>query len=70
MNNTAKSAGKASQQAQQQKIEEEQANKPLSTTLFQEIQNLKDKFKSDEDSQDRGLFLMVFFAPILSQLIL
>lgn len=28
--------------------------KPLGATLLQEFQNLKDKFKNDDDDQDRG----------------
>lgn len=30
------------------------ANKPLAATLLQEFQNLKDKFKNEDDSQDKG----------------
>lgn len=54
--NTTKGLGKSNQAAQQsQKTEEEQnANKPLTTTLLQEFQNLKDKFKSEDDSQEKG----------------
>ena len=29
-------------------------NKPLAATLMQEFQNLKDKFKSEDDGIDRG----------------
>lgn len=28
--------------------------KPLTTTILQEFQNLKDKFKSDDDVQEKG----------------
>lgn len=38
------------------KNNEESDPKPLSTTLLQEFQNLKDKFKNEDDNQDRGLF--------------
>lgn len=37
-------------------------NKNLSTTLLQEFQNLKDnlnKFKNEDDNQDRGTLLIV-----------
>lgn len=36
------------------RMEEEGGSKPLTATLLQEFQNLKDKFKNDDDSQDRG----------------
>ena len=32
----------------------DQANKPLAATLMQEFQNLKDKFKNEDDSTDKG----------------
>jgi hypothetical protein len=28
--------------------------KPLTTTILQEIQNLKDKFKNEDDGQEKG----------------
>ena len=31
------------------------SNKPLAATLMQEFQNLKDKFKSEDDGIDRGI---------------
>ena len=30
------------------------SQKPLTTTILQEFQNLKDKFKSDDDVQEKG----------------
>lgn len=34
--------------------ESEGGSKPLAAALFQEIQNLKDKFKNEDDAQERG----------------
>lgn len=31
------------------------SQKPLTTTLLQEFQNLKDKFKNDDDVQEKGI---------------
>ena len=33
---------------------ETQGQKPLTTTILQEFQNLKDKFKNDDDVQEKG----------------
>ena len=30
------------------------SNKPLAATLMQEFQSLKDKFKNEDDGNDRG----------------
>jgi hypothetical protein len=37
--------------------EPESAPKPLTATLFQEFQNLKDKFKNEDDVQEKGITL-------------
>jgi hypothetical protein len=34
------------------------SNKPLAATLLQEFQNLKDKFKNEDESTDRGIFII------------
>lgn len=55
--NTTKGLGKtnqASSQQSQKNEEETSANKPLTTQLMQEFQNLKDKFKSEDDGQEKG----------------
>jgi len=31
------------------------SNKPLAATLMQEFQNLKDKFKNEDESADKGI---------------
>jgi hypothetical protein len=33
---------------------ETQGQKPLTATILQEFQNLKDKFKNDDDVQEKG----------------
>jgi len=45
--------GKANQSAIQKVEEPQQSNKPLTTTLLQEFQNLKDKFKNEDDTQEK-----------------
>jgi hypothetical protein len=48
---------KASSQSKHSRVVEEAESatpKPLATTILQEIQNLKDKFKNDEDNQEKG----------------
>eukprot|EP01035_Chromulina_nebulosa_P020649 gene20649-26772_t len=45
--------GKANQSAIQKVEEPQQTNKPLTTTLLQEFQNLKDKFKNEDDTQEK-----------------
>lgn len=34
-------------------------SKPIASTLMQEFQNLKDKFKSDDDNADKGFALKI-----------
>jgi hypothetical protein len=52
-------AGSRNQQASRNGAEEsEQSPKPLTATLMQEIQNLKDKFKNEDELQEKGLFLL------------
>ena len=34
--------------------QETQGQKPLTATILQEFQNLKDKFKNDDDVQEKG----------------
>lgn len=48
---------KGSRVSQQSKVAPEEADggpKPLAATLLQEFQNLKDKFKNEDDGQERG----------------
>lgn len=58
MMNTTKGLGKSNQPSayNAQKSEDEPAaNKPITTTLLQELQNLKDKFKSEDDNVEKGM---------------
>ena len=57
--NTTKGLGKSNQANSQpaQKVDEEPSSKPLTTQLMQEFQNLKDKFKSEDDGQEKGNIL-------------
>ena len=48
-------AGSRNQQSNRVALEEmEQSPKPLAATLMQEIQNLKDKFKNEDEMQEKG----------------
>ena len=41
------------------------SQKPLAATLLQEFQNLKDKFKNDDDVQEKGMTtLLLLFIPL------
>ncbi len=39
--------------------ESEGGSRPLASTLLQEFQNLKDKFKNEDEVQERGLFVVL-----------
>ena len=52
-------AGSRNQQSNRVALEEmEQSPKPLAATLMQEIQNLKDKFKNEDEMQEKGWFTL------------
>lgn len=44
--------------------------KPLAATLLQEFQNLKDKFKNEDDENDKGAKLSIFPLQVVLLLIL
>ena len=53
--NTSKGQGKFNQGMSQRLGEEDQnGNKPLASTLLQEFQNLKDKFKTEDEGYEKG----------------
>ncbi len=37
-----------------------QDNEDISSTLLQEIQNLKDKFKSEDEVYEKGIIILIF----------
>lgn len=39
--------------------ESESGSKPLAATLLQEFQNLKDKFKNEDDGYEKGLHIIL-----------
>ncbi len=54
---TAKGGGaKPATRGAGQSEETEGGSKPLAATLLQEFQNLKDKFKNEDDGVDKGIF--------------
>jgi hypothetical protein len=60
MMNTTKGLGKSNQSsasAAQKSEDESSGNKPITTTLLQELQNLKDKFKSEDDNVEKGMLI-------------
>jgi hypothetical protein len=36
------------------------SQKPIASTLLQEFQNLREKFKNEDDGQEKGLFYLLF----------
>lgn len=51
-------AGSRIQQSGRGMDESDQTPKPLAATLMQEIQNLKDKFKNEDEMQEKGALLL------------
>lgn len=49
-------SGRSHQAARPAPEESDSNPKPLAATLLQEFQNLKDKFKNEDDGQERGTF--------------
>jgi hypothetical protein len=53
-------AGSRNQQSNRGLVEDsEQSPKPLTATLMQEIQNLKDKFKNEDGVEEKGQLELV-----------
>ena len=42
--------------------ESDSGQKPLAATLLQEFQNLKDKFKNEDDSNEKGVLIICCLA--------
>jgi hypothetical protein len=63
-------SGSRNQQSLRNATEDSELSpKPLSATLLQEFQNLKDKFKNDEDNMEKGMcFIHWIFKLILISL--
>ena len=56
---TSTKSGRAQQSARSNQEEGggESNPKPLAATLMQEFQNLKDKFKNEDEGQEKGIFI-------------
>ena len=54
-------AGSRNQQSLKPVDESDLSPKPLTATLLQEFQNLKDKFKNEDETQEKGLIWPIIY---------